>query len=227
MKTNLFAGIVALFLFKAGTSHAQFISYPNYGAAPLISKQYADVQGSPFLYPSWKPGSVTDGSNKEFPNQLLKYDTHKDEVQINREGTTMILSNAMYPAFQIAFTDEESTSKTQRLFRTGFAIEGYPKTGYFEVLFDGKYKFLKKTKTDFMDQNVNTYGSANSVKRFITKIKYFIVDKSGKSFEIRLSKKSLLDALGDDKPAAEVYLAKSGNKVKDEQAVIEILKSFE
>lgn len=216
-----------IFCFITGSLFSQISNIPGFGNEVIREKKYTDVEGSPYLFPDWKTGSITDHAGKVYPNQLIKYNSYEDVIEINQEGRTLVLNNLLYPKFEFIGMDEVTNLQIHRIFQSGFSVQGYAMANYFEVLFIGNYKFLKKTKTEYMDQNVSSYGSTSVSKRFITKESYIIIDKSEKSFECRLSKKSLLEALGKDKVLAESFIAKTRIKVKSEADFIEILSSLQ
>ena len=213
--------------FINGPLFSQISNIPGFGNELMREKKYVDVEGSPYLYPTWKTGSVTDNTGKVYANQLIMYNSYDDVIEINQDGRTLILNNLFYTKCEFTFVEEVTNVQIHRIFQSGFSVAGYTNKNYFEVLFIGNYKFLKKTKTEYMDQNVSSYGSTSVSKKFITRESYIIIDKSEKSFECRLSKKSLLEALGSDKALAESYIAKTRKKVRSEADFIEILNSLQ
>ena len=222
---SAFSFIILYFI--NGPLFSQISNIPGFGNELMREKKYADVEGSSYLYPNWKTGSITDNTGKVYANQLIMYNSYEDVIEINQEGRTLILNNLLYPKCEFMFVDEVTKTQIHRIFQSGFSVEGYTIKNYWEVLFIGDYKFLKKTKTEFMDQNVSSYGSTSVGKKFITRETYIIIDKLGKSFECRLSKKSFLEALGNDKELAEIYIAKTKTKVKSETDFIKVLSSLQ
>lgn len=208
-------------------SLGQIANVPGIGSSILHEKKYTAVEGTPFLYLDWQPGSITDNTKKIYVNQLMKYDTYQDELQINQDGKVLALSDVFYTKFEFAFVEKESNASIRRTFQSGYKVPGFSEKNYFEVLYDGNYKFLKKTKTEFVEQNVSSYGRNSNDKKFITRESYYLIDKSGQSFECRLNKKSFLEILGEDKPRAETLMTNNKLKAKSESDFITILNILE
>lgn len=204
----------------------QLMNIPTIGNEVLRETRYSDVEGSPYLFSEWKTGVIFDNAGREYPNRLIKYDEYKDQLELNQDGSVLLLNSGLYPKFSISFLKEGSDKFFTKVFKTGYKVEGYKPSQYFEVLYEGSSIFLKKAKINYIDETVNSYGTSTRIKRFTTDTRYFIIDSSGTSTEIKLKKSSLLEALKQDRVKAEKYIDGNKVKVKSEQDVIEILSSL-
>jgi len=199
-------------------------AYPQPGTVRGIG--IVDIEGSPYFYNDWTSGSVTGKDGKIYEGKGIRYNTYKDVIEVNQNGKVLELSNSVYVKFELLFVGNDSSAVAHKFFSSGFSIPEFSEKDYFEVLFDGEYKFLKKVKTDFLRDVVSPYGG-RGVKRYLTDQRYFILDKSGHPHDIKIHQKSLLKALGTDREAAERHIQFSEFKVKSEADVINVLKHLQ
>ncbi len=207
-------------------AYCQLFNIPAIGNEVMKESKYVDIEGSPYFYGGWKSGSITDKNGKIYEGQLIRYDTYKDVIEINQEGKILALSNLIYVRFDLLFVEENSSIVTHRLFRSGFSVPKYSEKDYFEVVHEGVHTVLKKIKTEFLEDNVSSYGSNRTVKKFVADQRYFLLTNSGDAKEFKVSKKSFLEALGKDKEAAEKFMESSKIKVKTEAELKLVLMSL-
>jgi hypothetical protein len=220
------SGMLVCFSYIA--SQAQISNVPGAGNEVLREKKYTDVEGSPYLYPDWKSGSVTDKNGKSFPNTLIKYDAYKDVVEINQEGTVLVLSNNLYPTFTISFAEANSNKVIKHTFRSGYdRVPGFGSNVYFEVLGQGEMVVLKKYDVKFIEEVTNNYGTAAQVKRFQRAEKYFLIKNGQAAVEVKLNTKSVLAAIGDKQAELEKYISKEKLKLKNEGDLLALLAYYE
>lgn len=217
--TSLFATVFTVI--------AQIANIPGAGNEVIRLKKYADVEGSPYLYTEWKSGTITDNTGKVYPNVLLKYDAYKDVLEINQEGTVMQLNTDRYPEFAITFADGSSNKVVKQKFSSGLTqIPGYSSKTYFEIVGDGSLTVLKKYDIKFIEDVVNNYGTAATVKRFQRGEKYFVVVNEVAT-EFKLNNKSFLSACGEKKAEMENILTQRKIKIKNEADLISVLHYYE
>ncbi len=189
----------------------------------LRIKKYDDIKGSPYLYPAWNSGTLTDRNGKVYSNLLLKYDTYKDLVELNQEGQVMEVSAMNYPKFTLMFIEPGSNKVINHSFSTGYGFEGFSKTSYFDILLEGRITLLKKYKSSFIENNVSDYGTSDSQKSFQSKIVYFVISEGAGSKEIKPNKKSVMDVFSEHSSRIEVFL-NNKKKIKSEDDLIEIIR---
>ncbi|MFM7850627.1 MAG: hypothetical protein ACKO96_01610, partial [Flammeovirgaceae bacterium] len=94
-----------------------------------------------------------------------------------------------------------------------------------EVLSEKRVTLLKKYLVKFIDEVVNTYGSAAQVKKFQRSEKYFLI-KDNFSVEIKPNLKSVVRALGEDS-RLENYILKEKIKIKNEADLVRIVEYYQ
>lgn len=218
--------LLAVLLLPSNICFGQLLNIPTIGNEIMRESRYSDIEGSPYLFDAWRAGTIFDNAGREYANRSIKYDAYKDQLELNQEGSVLLLNSGLYPKFLISSTKDGTDAIVFRVFKTGYKIEGYNANQYFEVLFEGANVLLRKIKISFIDQTVNSYGTSTRVKRFTTDVKYFIVNSGGKSSEIKLKKSSLIDALGQEGTKATNYIEQNKLKIKSELDVIEVLRNL-
>lgn len=215
-----------LALYISLPAYCQLFNIPAIGNEVMKESKYVDIEGSPYFYGGWKSGSISDKNGKTYEGQLIRYDTYKDVIEINQEGKILALSNLIYVKFDLVFVEENSSTVTHRLFRSGFSVPKYSEKDYFEVVYEGDHTVLKKIKTEFLEDNVSSYGSNRTVKKFVADQRYFLLTNSGDAKEFKVSKKSFLEALGKDKEAAAKFMESSKIKIKSEAEIKLVLMNL-
>jgi hypothetical protein len=208
-------------------ANGQIVNVPGVGNEVLRIKKYADVEGSPYLYSDWKSGVVQDRNGKIYANVLIKYDSYKDVVEINQEGGILLLNQDLYPAFSFSFTEPGTDKIIKHMFQSGFSqIPGYHSKNYFEVLHREKLTVLKKYEVKFVEEVVNSYGTAAGTKRFQKSEKYFML-KDDTATEFKLNEKSVLSAIGERQGELKKYIASEKLRVKNDGDLIKLMNYFQ
>lgn len=221
-----FLALILLYVFSA-TAFSQIANVPGAGNEVIRTKKYTDVVGSPYLYTDWKSGTVIDKGGKAYPNTLIKYDAYADAVEINQDGTVMVLNNSQYNTFTLNFADDATNKVIRHTFRSGYTtIPGLSSKAYLEVLYDGSVQLLKRYDVKFVEEVVNSYGTAAQTKRFQRSEKYFVL-RDDKAAEFKMNTKSFLVAIGDKQAELEKFISKEKIKLKTEADLIQIMTYYD
>jgi len=183
------------------TATAQFVHQQDY--KPLMTKDYTNIEGSPYLYDDWIAGTVklANGLTNKEPI-MLKYNLLDDEVYFkDKAGEAMAF---VVPVQEFTLNPMQIDATLARRYRNGYkGIDGIKPAAYFEVLSDGKVQLIKKaSKTIFESQNI---GSASKTGTFMEKTKYYLVI-NGNAVPVKTDKKSLFAALSDKQVQLETYI---------------------
>ncbi len=201
---------------------AQISNISGTGNQVLKVNKYVDVDGTPYLYADWRPGTVTDNLGKKFTNVFIKYDAYSDAVEVNQNGEVMILNGQLYPSFTIMLAEQGSNSVTVHNFNNTFPNITLPESGYFEILVEGNIRLFKKYKVKFIEDNVANYGTTAIVKRFQMNESIFMVTDGGIQ-NIKLNSKAVLNVLGEKSKPAEEFIKKEKIKIKTEADLIRLI----
>ncbi|MCA6077903.1 hypothetical protein [Fulvivirga sedimenti] len=181
-----------------------------------MEKKYQTTEGTPYLYKDWKTGTITDIDGKKIDAALLKYDSYQDQLQIFKDGTTLILDAKLYPEFTLNFYEEGSTTQINRRFKTATSLELLGGKGFYEVFYEGKHKLVRKYKTDFIKDLVSDYGTNKEVEKFVTTDMFILVTPDGRMAEVKGGKNSVFELLGDKQDEAKAIAKKARYNIKNE-----------
>jgi hypothetical protein len=210
MKYFKFWATVICLLVTVHAARAQFRYYTD--SRPVRYIDYTNVEGTPYLYPDWVPGSVklTDGTTNDAPIEL-KYNLVSDEVSFkDKAGQELVF---VKPVAEFTLNSVDNNGLPHK-YRGGYKdIEGTTPASFFEVLADGKVQLLKRfTKLLFESQPI---GSASKLQQFIDKTKYYLII-NGKALQVKNDKKALLAALGDKQAQLEDYIKSNKINLKND-----------
>lgn len=190
----------------------------------IRTKKYEDIKGSAYLYPTWNSGTLTDKSGKTYSNLLLKYDSYKDQVELNQDGQIMEVSALNYPKFTLSFVESSTNKVIKHSFSSGYNVEGFNRVSYFDLLLEGRFTLLRKYKTSFIEDNVAGYGTSSTLKSFQSKTLHFVIDQNGVATEIKPNKKSVLEVFPQQASSIEAFLKDRKMKIKSEDDLIDVIK---
>jgi hypothetical protein len=205
-------------------TQAQFLQTSD--NAVLREKEYVSIEGSPYLFKEWKTGSITDQAGSVTDNILIRYDSYRDEIQFMRDGKTLVAAAATAREFKFNFLEPESESVVTATFRNGFQIEGYSDKNYFQVIYDGEMKVLKKIKTVFNQETVNSYGTNEVVKKFSRTENDFLW-KNGEAVKLGKHRKDLLTHFGEYEDEMKNFVKKNKFNVKSDVDLMLVMTEYE
>lgn len=212
--------LLTIFCFLYALSTFSQISNALTGTNELIrEKKYEEIEGTPYLFDNWIFGTITDNSGKTYTDILIKYDIYKERVEFSDQGKIYEISNSMYKKFTLNIISQEINGVEKLSFTNETEIPGFPKNSYMQILLDGQTTLYKKHKAYFLEENVTSYGSTVSKKRFQPKVFYFI-KTAGKIKEVKISRSDLLEIF----PEHGSYI--KGNKFKKEEDLVSLIEKI-
>jgi hypothetical protein len=171
MKTLISAAFLTAACFQA---QSQFLKTTD--NVTVREQKYISVDGSPYLFKEWKEGTVSNKSGTVTSDLMIRYDSYRDELQFLQNGKTLVISPRDAPEFTFKDVDNAGGNVERFRFRNGFDIPGYTPLDYFNILHDGKSaKFLRKIKTNYIEETVKNYGTNEQVKKFVRKTEDFLI----------------------------------------------------
>lgn len=184
-----------------------------------VKNSYGDLEGSPYFSQIWLAGTVkffaltTTTTQGEF-----KYDQLEDLLIVRgKDGAENMFSEPVHEFTLIGLDG------LKWIFRNGFATTGNTtdKT-YFEVVYDGKTKILKKTiKSVIVSKG---YNSA-AIRKVDSSVYYFIVMNNDTLTPIKTSQKSIVLVL--NKPELVNYIKENNLDLKKDSDLIKLLTFFD
>ncbi|MCC9135880.1 hypothetical protein ACFSKU_17800 [Pontibacter silvestris] len=225
MKTLILKAAMSLLTVGACyTSSSAQIAIKDETGRPLMTKQYTDVKGSPYLADEWYKGTVELTNGTIYDEMNLMYDQVKDELIFKAAGEQ---AQAFEASSVYAFTihlQKDGLPEEKKNYRKGFIpVDGAPDMAFYEVLADGQTQLLKRTKKVVFEEI--PYGSSTKVKD-IRESSYYYIARSGKLVKIKADKKSVLKALKDQAPALEKYAKANKLNLKDDAGLAQLVAYY-
>ncbi|NNE02856.1 MAG: hypothetical protein HKN52_06780 [Eudoraea sp.] len=170
-----------------------------------------DMTDSPYDNESFQLGEVFIKENKPY-RAMLRYDAYRDNIEIKEEGKTYSLLKRDY--IRVVFNNEKYAIFH---YRTGKDEE---KQGYFVQLTEGPLKLLKrKSKTFHYGTKGDGYTKAKPA-RFEDNVDYYIKQGDEIAEQVRLRKKTILNALSNYKEASKIVKERNLNLNKEREVVL-------
>lgn len=214
---------MAALLTEAKTVNAQQYFAQDVNGQPLRTKRYLDVNGSAYLTDSWQKATVELNDGKTY-NLDIKYDMVADNLLFkNKNGDSLAFTQPV-KQFKIELLNDSRIGA--HLFRSGFPSAGgkSSETTFYEVLYDGGTKLLKKRSKTVWEET-NTYGSANINKNIIEKVLYF-VDKNNQMIPLKNDRKSVLAVLSDKQADVDKYIKDNKLDVKQDADLAKVFEYY-
>ena len=178
----------------------------------MYTRQYEDIQGSPFLYDQWMKGKIYLNDGASFNTLRFKFDAYNNKFIVNKNDTSFETSPAVQQV-QLYLSDDTSNVLT---FRKGFAVNAdINENKFIQVLASGKITLLKRNSKKL--EEYTEYGNAAKLKRFHTITQYFVSGQLQYQ-EVTLTKKNLENLLSVQWPQVQAYLTKNKLNGKDEKS---------
>ena len=185
--------------------------------------KYKEISGSPFLEKELQNGTIILNDDRKVENVLIRYNAYEDALlyQIEKDQITM-LDPPVIKGFEFQPNDRKV-----KFISISF-IEG--KKHFYEVIYDGKstlvvrhqIKLTKKTN------NAGSYGANDMQGSAFKKLEtYFLMDATGKIFEISLTKKSLTSALGSHEEELKAFIKENKLKVREKIDLATLLEYYD
>ncbi len=229
MKKLVILSVIVTFMMTS--AFGQIANVNGVGGEILKENKYTDIKGSPYFQDEWKSGTAADNTGRPYPNLLVRYNIYKDVLEAKDGDLLIALEPRLYQKFTMEQPRTESSEAKTIRFSNGFSkIPGIKRESYLQVLYDGKYKFLKKYSVEISEDATTGYGSngGQKTKSFVQSSVYYLINPDGTTATMgKLNKKNFMDALGSNSAKVEDYLSKEKFKPKDESAFVIILSYLE
>lgn len=204
---------------------SQALYIRDYNGRIITPDVYADIKGSPYLSDSWHKGFVKFSNGTTYKDVELKFDQVKGQVLYRKPGDEEVVMSFGDPVEEFLISDVG----TSLLSRDKYFIKDKQSTGfagsiYYEVLFNGATKLLKRSAKYVTEQS--QYNSATKTKVIDEKFTYYLLSESGDKIEVKKDKKSLIAAMGNKKDVVEAYINDKKLNLKNEGDLINLVTYY-
>ncbi len=178
----------------------------------LMSKNYTDIDGNPYLPKQWTEGSITLKTGKNIPFNALRYNMITGTLEFNYTDKAYEVTNSM---------NEFALGSMK--FRNGFpSTEKQNAETYYQILHDGKQKLLcHRAANIYISQD---YNSAIKTKKLDVVETYYLQKEDGKLYEAKKNLKFLLIMLDDKSKQTEEYCKRENIKLRSWDDAVKVLE---
>lgn len=189
-------------------------------------RRYDDIKGSPFLFKNPVKARVIRNDANIIDDVMLNYNGYTRNFEIASGDAMIELDRSWYLRVEIPAADNPEVADEiigdKLIFQRGIAAKFNDQ--FTMLLYVGDDLFLIK---DFnVEKRTNTVQDVGKTVEFekFTPRRHYYIKRRGKLNQIRLKKKSLIDAL--DNPEVEKYIKSNKLRCDSEEEVIQVLEFF-
>jgi hypothetical protein len=193
----------------------------KYNDGSFLSEKAAGVKGTPFLFDDWKKGNVLLKTRERIDSVYIRYNLYSDLLGVKVDG-----EEYQFNIDVLEFLLPDSLTNTMNLFRSGFSpVAGLTERSFYQVLYDGKTKFLLKYKKEIASELTSTPGVKARV--FEDHKLYYILTASGKMERIRKKNKTILDLFDDKREELKKMIDTNKLKLTTDEEIIKLLEFYD
>jgi len=177
-----------------------------------------EIAGSPYLDKNFIPASIVKTNGTEIKDMPLRYNIYSNTMEMKKEGKVL----------SIAFPSEIFKIRMGgKIFvYSPYMTEKNVSSGYFQVLFEGRYHLLKKYEVVLKRPSEARPQSDDSVRLVNSPSHYFLRYGDGMAHLID-SRKKLIKFLQPIPQGLINYIEANKIKMKDEKQLIELMELLE
>ncbi|HYK76616.1 MAG TPA: hypothetical protein VEV16_06550 [Daejeonella sp.] len=213
MKKSLYTLMAAVaFSWQANAQFA--IMAGELKGTPLISQNYAGIEGSPYLFDDWIVGKVKLANGTIYPNIPLKYEVLAGQLTFRGKDEKPYLF--LHRVAEFALITEHYP------FRNGFpAVDKGSTETFYQVLADGEVLLLKRPYKSFTEST--PYGQTQGL-RIILSTNLYYIQKGGKMYKVKRDLKALQGIL-TNQPISE-YIRTNGLNINSDPDLIQVINHY-
>lgn len=203
-------------------------SGPN-GMVNTIDHRYEGLRGTPYFLPDWNKGQVEMTAGQRYTSVPLKFDAYQQQLMLLRTwaGNDSIVVDADQ-VVRFTLTNKAGQSFLFRRLPVGGSTNQLPGGGYFLVLYEGKNTLLKRVAKAFRPADYkNPYANNVRYDEFRDAFSYYLLKPDKSLLKVKLSDKSLIDALGDRKEELKTLVKQEKLYVRTENDAIQLVKKYD
>ena len=210
-------------------STSQIVGAGPYTMVNTIDHRYEGLRGTPYFLPEWNKGEIEMVAGQHYREVPIKFDAYRQHLILLRTwvGNDSIIVNAdQVKSFQLK--NKDGQFYVFRHIPTAKTDDETLKEGYFLVLYQGKSALLKRIvkafrKADYKDP----YANGTRYDEFRETISYYILKPDQTLAKVKLSDKSIIEALGDRTNDLKAFVKQENMSGKTENDAIVLMKKYD
>ncbi|MCZ4224018.1 hypothetical protein [Pedobacter rhodius] len=196
---------------------AQIKTVSTYKNLITVKESRGDLEGSPYLFPQWEMATIkfSPGINPITDN--IKYDLLEDMLVTKGENDEEYEFKDMPAEFVL--------SNTKEVYRNGFMpVDGMTVKTFYNVIYDGKIKFLKKLSKTIIESK--GYNTGTVTKKVAEVINYYLVKADNKPVKVKNNEKAFIAVLGRGDELTK-YIKENKIDLKSNEGIIKLLTYYD
>jgi hypothetical protein len=186
------------------------------------TKQFSDIDGSPFLYDDWYKGRIVSVDGAVLENALIKYEAYSEYLVYMLDNKTYDISSGLRSFTLYPGVDG---MKDSLLFRCGYPpVDNNTGKTCYEVLADGRAALLKSHRKTTGVSSQNALVS-NKREFILTEDLYIAVDRQA-PVKAKKDRNALLDLMGDRKDEMSAWLDKNKVNLKRDEGIAAMVAHY-
>lgn len=214
-------------IFLTSNLSAQIANLTNASNITFRAKKYTLVKGSPYLFDDYKIGKFWDISGIIYEDYYIKYNLYEDVIEVVEDQKVLALLKAVYPSFEIEYIDESTKTRQLLHFENEFIIDGYRKFDYFQVLYSGKTRLLKRRKVKLIETSEKSYGESTTFSQFVKSEDLILLHDDGRTVKFKRKAKDIISALSNHKIDIKEFIKTKKISLKNDSDIIKVIKYFD
>ena len=203
-------------------------SGPN-GMINTIDHRYEGLRGTPYFLPEWTKGQIEMTAGQNYTNVPLKFNAYQQQLMLLRtwsHNDSIIVDATQVKRFTLK-NDNGQTYLFERLPEAKTNDKSL-KDGYFLVLYEGKNVLLKRVAKTFKAADYkNPYANDVRYDSFRDVFSYYLLKPDQTLTRVKLSDKSLIDALGDRKDELKAFVKQENLYFKTDNDAVTLVKKYD
>lgn len=182
----------------------------------------AEVGGSMFLSPDYKPGVVLISNNKKVTDVPVKFNILSNAVMVQKDGMEMRLESF----YEVSYDETTNDGGIRHLrFRQGYPeADNHSSTSVYQVISEGPKVHLLKYMTQKVE-DAATLGDY-SRKELVTTEQLYLYVPGGALKKIKSAKKDLTEVLPALSAKIEEIISTNNLKLKNESEISQLVEAL-
>lgn len=214
------------------TANLRLNSLNNPSTGPLmfrIDTRYEGQHGTPYLLNDWAKGQISLNNGKQYTDVSLKFDAYHQNLLMLRPKSgndSIIIDRQTVHRFLLTGTNGQAYLFSR--YPTAKLNDDEIRNGYFLILYEGKSSLLKRVAKTFRPADYKGGYSANvRYDAYDDALSYYLLKPDQTLTKVKLSRKSLLEAMSDQEAALKSFLDQEKLSVKTEADALLLVKKYD
>lgn len=187
------------------------------------AKSLSEVSGNTLLFQEFLKGDVKFKDGKDIKGLQLNFDA-LDNILLFKNSSTVI-QEVSEPIKSFIIYETKNGKDSLKTFESGFGkVLNFDEKTFYEVLYNGKYKFLKKINKYIIE--TSGYNAGTKSEEIREKLFYFI-EIEGKLTQVSKNQKSIIGLFPEKESLIKDFIKKNKLNLSNEEDIVILLSKIE